>query len=134
MFVIQKIIRYTRGYVRIRVQGYSSERFLNLCSRHEIFIWGVEPAGDTYELFMPLSGFWKIRAIARKTHTKVTVIQRFGLPFFVYQNRRRQAFLAGCLLCIGLLFFIPVISGTFISKEMKDGQMRHCLLYTSRCV
>ena len=105
MFVIQKIIRYTRGYVRIRVQGYSSERFLNLCSRHEIFIWGVEPAGDTYELFMPLSGFWKIRAIARKTHTKVTVIQRFGLPFFVYQNRRRQAFLAGCLLCIGLLFF-----------------------------
>ena len=23
----------------------------------------------------------------------------------MYQNRRRQAFLAGCLLCIGLLFF-----------------------------
>ncbi|WP_333791541.1 sporulation protein YqfD, partial [Muricomes intestini] len=32
--MIQSIIRYMRGYVKIRVEGYSPERFLNLCRHH----------------------------------------------------------------------------------------------------
>ena len=102
--MIQKILRYTRGYVKVQVQGYSTERFLNLCSHHQIYIWGLEPKGDTYELYMTLQGFQKLRPLARKTHTKVTLVQRYGLPFFIYRNRQRQAFLAGIILCICLLF------------------------------
>lgn len=97
-------MRFTNGYVKIRVQGYSTERFLNLCSHHRIYIWGLEPKGDTYELYMTLKGFRKLRPLVRKTHTRVTLIRRCGLPFFIYQNRQRQAFLVGLILCISLLF------------------------------
>lgn len=102
--MIQKILRYIRGYVMVKVQGYSTERFLNLCSHHQIYIWGLKPKGDTYELYMTLQGFHKLRPLARKTHTKVTLVRRCGLPFFIYRNRQRQAFLVGIILCIGLLF------------------------------
>lgn len=103
--MIQKILRYIRGYVKVQVQGSSTERFLNLCSHHQIYIWGLEPKGNTYELYMTLKGFRKIRPLARKTHTKAVLSKKCGLPFFIYQNRKRQAFLAGLILCIGLLFF-----------------------------
>ena len=103
--MIQKMLRHIRGYVRIQVQGYSTERFLNLCSHHQIYIWGLEPKGNAYELYMTLQGFHKLRPLARKTHTKVMLVRRCGLPFFIYRNRQRQAFLAGVILCIGLLFF-----------------------------
>lgn len=103
--MIQKMIRYLRGYVKLRVSGYSPERFLNLCSHHQIPVWKLEPDGNAYELYMTLQGFRKVRPLARKTHTRITLIQRCGFPFFLARNRKRQAFLAGLLLCTGLLFF-----------------------------
>ena len=35
------IIRYLKGYVKIRVWGYSPERFMNLCTNRGIFLWGL---------------------------------------------------------------------------------------------
>ena len=40
--MLSDVIRYIRGYVRIRITGYSTERFLNTCSHREIYIWGIE--------------------------------------------------------------------------------------------
>ena len=40
--MIENGMRYLRGYVKIQIQGYSPERFLNLCSYHHILIWGKD--------------------------------------------------------------------------------------------
>ena len=37
-----KIIKFINGYVKIKVYGYSPERFLNLCSNHQILIWDLK--------------------------------------------------------------------------------------------
>ncbi len=97
------MIRYLRGYVRIRVEGYSPERFLNLCSFHQIFIWGLTPVGNAYEMYMTLSGFRQIKPYARKTHTKVLILQKTGLPFFLRRYRKRKLLFTGVFLCIVLL-------------------------------
>jgi len=102
--VIQSIIRYMRGYVKIRVEGYSPERFLNLCRHHQIYIWGLTPCGNAYELYMSLKGFRKLRPIVRKTHTRVVLISRVGLPFFIYKYRKRKLFFLSFFLCMGLLY------------------------------
>ena len=83
--MIQSIIRYMHGYVKIRVEGYSPERFLNLCRHHQIYIWGLNPCGNAYEMYMSLKGFRRLRPIVRKTHTKVLLVQRNGLPFFLHK-------------------------------------------------
>lgn len=103
--MIQAIIRYIRGYVKIRIQGYSPERFLNLCRYHQILLWGLNPRENAYEMYMTLEGFRRLRPIIRKTHTKVVLIKRYGLPFFLHRYRKRKAFLAGVILCCGLLYF-----------------------------
>lgn len=103
--MIQAIFRYINGYVKIRIQGYSPERFLNLCRYHHILIWGLMPNGNAYEMYLTLEAFRKLRPIVRKTHTKVILLERYGLPFFIRRHRKRKTFLAGVLICIGLLFF-----------------------------
>lgn len=103
--MIQAILRYIRGYVKIRIQGYSPERFLNLCRYHHILIWGLRPKDNAYEMYLTLDGFRKLRPIIRKTHTRVALLERCGLPFFIRKHRKRKAFLTGALICIGLLFF-----------------------------
>lgn len=105
MLLIQKMIRLLGGYVKVRVEGYSAERFLNLCSYRQIDVWGLVSRQNSYEMYMTLKGFRRIRPIVRKTHTKVLLIKRYGFPFFLHQNRYRAAFAAGALLCIVLLFF-----------------------------
>ncbi len=103
--MIQAILRYICGYVKIRIQGYSPERFLNLCRYHHILIWGLVPRDNAYEMYLTLDGFRKLRPIIRKTHTRVALLERCGLPFFIRKHRKRKMFLAGALICIGLLFF-----------------------------
>lgn len=101
--MIRSFIRYLRGYVKIRVEGYSPERFLNLCCFHHIFIWGLVPAGNAYEMYMSLSGFRKIRPFTRKTHTKAAILKRCGFPFFLKRYERRKLFFISLLLCAALL-------------------------------
>lgn len=102
--MIESIIRYMRGYVKIRVEGESTERFLNLCSHHKIFIWGLAPCDTAYEMYVTIDGFRKLRPLIRKTHVKVALVKRHGFPFFVFQNRKRKLFVPGFLLCVSLLY------------------------------
>ena len=112
--MIHSLIRRMKGYVRIRVEGYSPERFLNMCCYHGIYIWGLAPAGDAYEMYMSVSGLKKVRPLARKTHTKICIVRRVGLPFFLVRYRKRRLFFAGIILCL---------FGIFILKEMRNGQI-----------
>ncbi len=106
--MIRSLIRRIKGYVRIRVEGYSPERFLNMCCYHGIYIWDLAPAGDAYEMYMSVSGLKKIRPLARKTHTKISVVRRIGLPFFLVRYQKRKLFFAGIILCAALLKFYSV--------------------------
>ena len=76
------IIRYLKGYVKIRVWGYSPERFMNLCTNRGIFLWGLSGDGSYYTMYMSLSDYFTIRDIVKKTKTRAAVLERHGLPFF----------------------------------------------------
>lgn len=102
--MIQSMIRYVHGYVKIQVEGFSPERFLNLCRHHQIYIWGLAPRGNAYEMYMSLRGFKKLRPIVRKTHTRIVLVKRIGLPFFLYRYRKRKLFFISFLICLGLLY------------------------------
>lgn len=97
------MIRYLRGYVKIKVWGYSPERFMNLCSNRGIVLWGLEGFGGYYTMYLSLSDFFAIRDIVRKTKTKVAVLERHGLPFFMRDAKKRKMFLAGIFFCLAFL-------------------------------
>lgn len=102
--MIRSFIRWIRGYVKLRVTGYSPERFLNMCSYHQLYIWGLMPVGNGYEMYMGISDFRKLKPLVKKTHTRVVLAGRYGFPFFLARYRRRKLFFAGILLCAVLLW------------------------------
>ena len=59
--MMRSLLRWIGGYVKIRVEGLSTERFINLCSRNNIYIRGLAPSGNGYEMYLALSDFRKIR-------------------------------------------------------------------------
>lgn len=104
--MIKQIVNQLRGYVKIRISGYSPERFLNLCKHKEIEMWGLEAKGNAYEMHMTVSGFRKLKPIVKKTRTKITVLERYGVPFFFHKYRKRKVFLGGVFLCFGIIFIL----------------------------
>lgn len=114
------IIRYLKGYVKIKVWGYSPERFMNLCSNRGIVLWGLAGYGGYYTMYLGLSDFFAIRDIVRKTKTRVAVLERHGLPFFIQDAKKRKMFLAGILFC---LMFLTVMSHFVWSIEFVGNQM-----------
>ena len=101
--MIRSFIRYLKGTVRIRVEGYSPERFLNLCSYHQIEIRGLRPAEGGYELEMGIADFRRLKPLVRKSHVRVILCGREGFPFFLARNRKRKLFFAGIFLCAALV-------------------------------
>lgn len=115
--MLLSIIRYIRGYLRIQIIGYSPERFLNLCSRRNIYLWGLKPYRNNYEMFVSIKGFRKLKPIIRKTKTKVVILNRYGLPFFLHKYRKRKIFFAGVLGCIISVY----IMSTFVWNIHIEG-------------
>lgn len=103
-----QIIQFLRGYVKIRLVGYSPERFINLCSYHNILLWNIENAGDDYEMYITVKGFRKLKPILKKTKTKIIILDRCGLPFFLHKYRKRKMFFIGLVLASFMLYILSL--------------------------
>ena len=99
-----KLLKVIRGYVKVRVEGYSPERLLNLCNANGILLWGVENHELTYEMYVSVRDYKKLRPFARKTRTKIILLEKHGLPFFLHRFRKRKMFFAGMVLCAAFIY------------------------------
>ena len=96
-----QIIRFLKGYLSIKVWGFSTERFINLCGNHNILLWDIVNHGDYYTMCISLKGFYQLKSITRKTGTRVVVTSRYGLPFLTVKMKER--------------YFLPVYAEVFCS-------------------
>lgn len=103
-------LKYIKGYVRIRIWGMAPERFMNLCSNRDLLLWDIVKDGDVYTMCISLKAFYELRPIARKTGTRVVILQRVGLPFFMPVIWARKIF------CLGLLLSVAfwILSSYFV--------------------
>lgn len=118
--MFEQLIWYLKGYVRIRITGYSPERFLNACRYKNIYIWDLKRVCGSYEMNLTIDGFRRLKEIVRKTGTKVCIIRRSGLPFLLHRYRKRHILLSGFLICAGLILFMTrFIWGIDISGNLS---------------
>ena len=93
-------IQYIRGYVTIRVWGYSTERLLNLCGNHDILVWDIADHGDYTTMNISVKGFFALKPLLKKTGTRASILKKYGLPFFVSKMSRRKIFVLGLIGCM----------------------------------
>ncbi len=104
--MLLKIFQYIRGYLRIRISGNGTERFLNACRHRGIRLWALQPAGNAYEMNISIRGFRQVKPIVRKTGTKIVIVRRIGFPFFLNRYRKRRLFFVGTANCLILIYIL----------------------------
>ena len=97
-------MQFIKGYVTIKVWGYSTERLMNLCGNHNILVWNVENHGDYDIMNISIKGFFALKPLLKKTGTRASILRKCGLPFFMSKVQKRKIFVAGILCC--MLFWI----------------------------
>jgi len=101
---MKALLRYLSGYVRVELTGYATERFLNLCTNHDIYIWNMKHQKNGYVFSMGLQDFLTIRPFVKKTKTKVRIKGKRGFPFFLHRYRKRKLFLLGFFVGVGIIY------------------------------
>ena len=87
------LLRLIFGYVRIEIEGYYIERFINICRNQKILIWNLKrEKGVRLYLNIGINDFKKISNISRKTKCRVKIKAKKGIPFILNRYRKRKVF------------------------------------------
>ena len=94
MEFIKIVISYILGYLRIAVEGYYIERFINVCINNKITIWNIKREKGGLKLFLNvgISNYKELRQIAKKTKCKIKIKTKRGMPFILNKYRKRKIF------------------------------------------
>ena len=110
--------KFVRGSVKISVSGEQIERFLNLCRARGLLLENVcLPEEKKLTARISIADFKKLAPIHSKTHVRIQILEKRGLPFFLYRSWRRKCFLqasCGAPFCVS---GFPAAFGTFTVTE-----------------
>ncbi len=112
-----RFLRWVRGTVSFRVEGKFAERFLNLLSRSGIPVFQTRYTKEGFVAQTTVKKYFAIRPFARKTHVRVRIVERRGLPFLLRRWKRRKGLLVGVAAFLLLLF----LSGQFVWEIQING-------------
>jgi similar to stage IV sporulation protein len=110
--------QFARGYVTVEVTGFAIERFLNMAAFHGVYLWEVARTGSGIQMNVSIPGFKMLKNCARKTKSKVRIINRKGWPFIAFRYRRRKVLWGGVIFFIAALYALS----TFIWRIEVTGQ------------
>lgn len=108
---IKIIFNYIIGYIRISIEGYYIERFINICRNNKIAIWNLKRDKNVkLELNVGIKDLKRVAKIAKKTKCKMRITKKKGLPFLFNRYKKRKLFFAFLIAIIIIL----AISSNFI--------------------
>jgi len=117
-----KTLQYAKGYVRIKVTGFSLERFLNMAAFRGIYIWNAVRTPEGVEFNVSIKGFKLLKGCARKTSCRTRIIEKNGIPFVLHRYRYRKVLMGGVLFFILGLFALS----TFVWRiEIEGNESLH---------
>ncbi|MGN0298464.1 MAG: sporulation protein YqfD [Lachnospiraceae bacterium] len=115
-----KWFQFQKGYVVVQLCSEAPERFLNLCRNRGIDLWDLS-SEDSYICSTSIDDFYAMKPIARKTHIKLKILQRRGLPFWIHRNRKRVPFFLGFVCFMVLL----QLASLFIWNISYEGNQKY---------
>ena len=127
--LIKIILNYLLGYLNITVEGFFTERFINICSTKKIFLWNLRRKNSSIlNTNISINNFKKIKDICKKTKCRVKINKKRGIPFIFEKYKKRKLF----VLLIIFLAIIMLISSMYVWNieiiGMEDNEKEEILL------
>lgn len=102
--IFKNLESYISGYLRINIEGYYIERFINICRKENIPVWNIKKEKEIRLAFnIKIKDFKKICRIAKTTKCKLKIKKKKGFPFILNRYRKRKIFAIFLILVIILI-------------------------------
>lgn len=102
--IFKNLESYISGYLRINIEGYYIERFINICRKENIPVWNIKKEKEIRLAFnIKIKDFKKICKIAKTTKGKLKIKKKKGFPFILNRYRKRKIFAIFLILVIILI-------------------------------
>lgn len=95
---------YLKGYVIVEVSGFNVEKFLNFATYHGLILWDIQRNAQKVIFSTSIKDFKSMKIEARKTRSRLKIIDKKGLPFIAYRYKRRRWFMIGIGLFVVMLW------------------------------
>lgn len=118
-------LNYITGYVKIKVESYFIERFINICISKNILLWNMKRKKSTI-LYANISikDYRRLKEVCKKTKSRINIENKKGLPFVLHRYRKRKIFLGllatvilALIITSNFIWNIEVIGNTNIPAE-----------------
>lgn len=110
MFIV-RVWNFFRGYVIIRIEGLTLEKFINYAISRGVYLWDIKRIDyTTLEAKVGLEGYKELRHIVKRSGCKVKIRTKIGYPFFMHKIKLRKAFSIGFFICIAII----MLSSSFV--------------------
>lgn len=102
----QILVNHVKGFVDIVVEGFYIERFINICTNQNIFLWNLKREKSTIlRARVGIKDFKRLRQVCKKTSCKMKICKKSGMPFMMYRYKKRKVFV-----CLLVFFFLLMFS------------------------
>lgn len=133
-------INRINGTIEVQIEGFFTERFINLCKINNIKIWDIKNVVNGMVRFkIAIKQFKFLKKIAKKTRCKVKIISKRGIYFKLFKLRKRKFAIALLLLFLVISIFstkfvwkIDVIGNTYIPTEKIYEALEEAGLYVGK--
>mgnify|MGYP002563483536 CR=1 FL=1 len=126
--IIKKIINYIFGYLRIVVEGYYIERFINICRNKNYIMWNIKKNNDVkISLNIEIKDFKEICKIAQKTQCTIKIESKRGFPFLMNKYKKRKIFVAFLLILIFSILFSSNFVWNIEIREEENNKVENIM-------
>ncbi|MCX8074267.1 MAG: sporulation protein YqfD [Clostridia bacterium] len=137
---ISNSIKKATGILTVQVEGFFTERFINLCKINNVKIWDIRQIVEGVIRFkIYISDFKKLKPIAKKTKCRVKIKDKKGIYFKFFKYRKKRVFIALFIILIifsivfsSFVWKINVTGNSAVSKEQIIEELKNSGLYVGR--
>jgi similar to stage IV sporulation protein len=99
--------KYNRGTVKIEIKSLIPEKFINLLWKNEVNIKNIAKLDiTTMTMDISLKDYRRIENIAKRTETKIKIIDRKGIAFLILKVKRQLTLVGGVVIFIFGLYYL----------------------------
>src|SRR5665647_45718 len=99
--------KYKKGIITMEIQSLIPEKFINLLWKNGVIAKNIKKINiTTVVLEVRLSDYGEISKVAKRTNTRVKIIGRSGLSFFLMKLKSRSALLLGVVLFGSIIYYL----------------------------
>lgn len=107
MKVMNNFKKYKKGIITMEIQSLIPEKFINLLWKNGVVAKNIRKINiTTVILDVKLSDYGEISKVAKRTNSRVKIIGRSGVSFFLIKLKSRFALLLGVVLFAGLIYYL----------------------------